>query len=396
MVAGQPLTGYRVLDLTMNMSGPMATMMLADQGADVIKIESPAGDPIRHVGSGSPGLSAYFANLNRNKRSVVLDLQTEAGRAAARLIAGTADVVVQNFRVGVAERLGVGPCELCSAHPQLVYVSISGFGRVGPLSDAPAYDHVIQAMSGLAARQAGSDGVPAMVRHGVVDKATGYVAAQAVTAALLERARTGVGAQIDISMLDVALAFLWPDGMMDRTCEQPERQLPPIAGSFRLTPTADGFVALVTLTDRQWLGLLAAAGIDADERAASVAGRMEFGAETMRQVRRRLSTTTTEEVVKAMRAHDVPCAAVVGLDAVASQDQVVAAGSVQRLLHPVLGAIHQPRQPARWEHSDDRLLPAPALGQHTDEVLAEIGLLPDRPATTERGGHHRARSDSRP
>ncbi|HEX9545872.1 MAG TPA: CoA transferase, partial [Acidimicrobiales bacterium] len=149
-----PLAGYRIIDLTMNMSGPFGTMLVADQGADVIKVEPPGGDVIRKVGTGRGGTTAYFANLNRNKRSIVVDLQQDRGREVLLRLISAADAVVQNFRLGVAERLGISGGELRRDHPRLVYLSITGFGPAGPMAPAPAYDHTVQALSGIAARQA--------------------------------------------------------------------------------------------------------------------------------------------------------------------------------------------------------------------------------------------------
>src|SRR5690242_3782985 len=197
--ASAPLAGIRIIDLTTNMSGPLATMMLADQGADVVKVEAPAGDAIRAVGTGHDGMSAYFANNNRGKRSIAVDLSNDAGRDLVRRLAADADVFAQNFRPGVVERRGLGADVLMAANPRLVYASISGFGTTGPLADAPAYDHVVQALSGYAAIQSAGGGEPSMVRHGVIDKATAYALAQAVTAALFQRERTGRGTRIDVS-----------------------------------------------------------------------------------------------------------------------------------------------------------------------------------------------------
>ena len=371
-----PLTGYRVVDLTMNMSGPLATMVLADQGADVVKVEPPGGEVIRRVGTGRNGTSTYFSNLNRSKRSIVIDLQQREGlEVLLRLIDG-ADVFVQNFRLGVAERLGVGAADLRSTRQRLIYVSVTGFGPAGgPLSMAPAYDHAVQALSGIAARQADPrGGDPDLVRHGIVDKATAYTTAQAITAALLARERTGAGATIDVSMLDVAVSFLWPDGMMNHTCLDDVPEVPAVAGSFRLTKTADGFVSVVTLTDKQWQGMVVAAGIAGDERAASVEGRMKHGGDTMRAVKAALAEMTTDEVVSRMLANEVPCAPVVGLGDVRSHPQLVASGTLEEVGHPALGRIVQPRPAARFSGLPEAMrTPAPAAGQHTDEILADVG-----------------------
>jgi crotonobetainyl-CoA:carnitine CoA-transferase CaiB-like acyl-CoA transferase len=373
--AAQPLAGIRIVDLTTNMSGPLATMLLADQGADVVKIEAPAGDAIRTVGTGHEGMSAYFANNNRGKRSIVVDLSTEAGRDVVGRLAASADVFAQNFRPGVVERLGLGADGLVAANPRLVYASISGFGTEGPLADAPAYDHVVQALAGFAAIQTAGTTEPSMVRHGVVDKATAYTLAQAITAALLHRERTGVGTRVDVSMLDVAIAFLWPDGMMDHTIDEPSSILPPTSRSFRVSPTADGHVVLVTLTGAQWAGLTRALlGDDDDAMTSDTAARMKGGADVMRRVRAAVAALQTDEVVARLRAADVPVAPVRELDEVAQDPQVIASGIVRTFDHDVLGPVHQPRPAPRFDGAAiDPAPSAPRLGQHTDEILREAG-----------------------
>jgi len=390
--AAQPLAGIRVVDLTTNMSGPLATMVLADQGADVVKVEPPDGDLIRTVGTGRGGMSAYFANLNRGKRSIAVDLGVPAGRDLVAGLAASADVFVQNFRTGVVDRLGLGAEALMAANPRLVYASISGFGSTGPLARAPAYDHVVQAMAGFAALQ--DDGEePAMVRQGVVDKASAYTAAQAITAALLARATTGTGTRVDVSMLDVAVAFVWPDGMMNDTCDAPDQVLPPVSRSFRLTPTADGHVSLVTLTGKQWASLVEAlldgdgdgdgsgdgsgdGRGDAGARDVQDTGRrMENGGEIMHRVRARIADLPTAEVVERLAAADVPCAPVAALADVPAVPQVAASGSVRAFDHAVLGPVHQARPAPLFDGEPSPLRPwAPHVGEHTDTVLREAGL----------------------
>jgi crotonobetainyl-CoA:carnitine CoA-transferase CaiB-like acyl-CoA transferase len=370
----RPLEGIRVVDLTSNMSGPLATMVLADQGADVIKVEPLAGDLIRTVGTGRNGMSAYFANLNRGKRSIAVDLSTDAGSVLVGRLAETADVFVQNFRPGVVERLGLAATDLMAANETLVYASISGFGLDGPLASQPAYDHVVQALSGFAALQAGKEG-PDLVRQGAIDKASAYTLAQAITAALL------LGVRIDVSMLDVALAFLWPDGMMNNTCLGDVKVLPPVSNSFRTTPTADGHVVLVTLTGKQWDGLVEAILTEDDDTGGDLSdtgARMAAGAEIMRAVRARIRSLPTAEGVARLTAADVPCAPVRALDELQDDPQIAASGILAEIDHPVMGAIRQPgpaplvdgvRVPAG--------APAPEVGAHTAEVLGEIGVPAD-------------------
>jgi len=374
-----PLTGVRVVDLTTNMSGPLATMVLADQGADVIKVEPLTGDVIRTVGTGVKGMSAYFANVNRAKRSVAIDLAQPEGRDIVLRLAADADVFAQNFRPGVVERLGLGPDVVMAANPALVYASISGFGDTGPLASAPAYDHVVQALSGFAALQSEGVADAAMVRHGVIDKATAYSTAQAITAALFARTRTGIGARVDVSMLDVALAFMWPDGMMNHTCVEPDEVLPPVHRSFKLTPTADGHVSLVTLTATQWQNLVDALADPGEAGDMSdTATRMQGGAAIMRAVRAKVATMTTAEVVRRLAAADVPCAPVLQLDELWHHEQIAAVGAIREFEHAVLGPIRQPRPSPRFDGEYEPTANwAPTLGQHTDEVLGGAGWSTD-------------------
>src|SRR3954451_6935152 len=223
-----PLSGYRIVDLTSNVAGPLATMILGDQGADVIKVEAPdGGDATRTGGHRRAGFTASFLNNNRNKRSIVLDLKTTGGlQALMRLVAG-ADVFVQNFRPGVAERLGVGEDAVRAVSPKIVYISISGFGEKGPYATKPAYDPVIQGFTGLATVQAGADEArPRLLRTILPDKLTAITASQAITAALLARERTGEGQHVRLSMLEAIMAFLWSSDMSGQTFvgDEPERQ----------------------------------------------------------------------------------------------------------------------------------------------------------------------------
>ena len=253
-----PLDSIRVLDLTSMISGPLATMMLGDQGADVVKVEAPGGgDHTRAGANRRGGVSASFLHNNRSKRSAVIDLKTEAGRAALLRLAATADVFVQNFRPGVAERIGVGEEAVRAVAPTIVYMSISGFGEDGPYRDKPVYDPLVQGVSGLASVQAGSDDErPRLVRTILPDKLTGIVAAQAVTAALFARSRTGKGQHIRLSMLDAVVAFLWASDMGSQTFvgdSLPQQE----AASFvdLIYDTADTPISVAVQSDREWHAL---------------------------------------------------------------------------------------------------------------------------------------------
>src|SRR3984885_2358104 len=253
-----PLEGYRIVDLTSMVSGPLATMILADQGADVIKVENPdGGDHTRAANNARNGFSASFLNNNRNKRSVALDLKNPAALDAMLRLLRTADVFVQNFRPGVAERMGLGEAAVRAVAPRIVYVSISGFGETGPYAQKPVYDPLIQAVSGLATIQAGSDTErPRLVRTILPDKLTAYNAAQAITAALLSRERTGKGQHIRLSMLDAIIAFLWASDMGSQTFvdeDIPQQE----AASFidLIYETATLPISAAVQTNREWLAL---------------------------------------------------------------------------------------------------------------------------------------------
>ncbi|NJN52470.1 MAG: CoA transferase, partial [Gammaproteobacteria bacterium] len=213
-----PLSGVRILDLTSMISGPVATQLLADQGADVIKIEPPGGDLVRNLGPSRGGLTATFVSSNRSKRSLALDLKSEAGVGVLERLIPTADVFVQNFRPGAIDRMGFGEARVRALRGDIIYVSISGFGETGPYAHKRVYDPVIQALSGLTAIQADRDtGRPRMVRTIIPDKTTAVTAAQAMTAALFARERHGKGQHVRLAMLDAMVAYLWPEGMTGLT-----------------------------------------------------------------------------------------------------------------------------------------------------------------------------------
>ncbi len=368
-----PLSGFRIVDLTENMAGPLATMVLGDQGADVIKVESRKGDQVRRTGSGTAGMAAYFANLNRSKRSISIDLLRPEGRAILDRLIDDADVVVHAYRPSAARKLGIDRDTVkTTAREGLVYCEIVGFGTTGPLAGRAVYDHVIQAMSGFAALQTNpTTGEPSLVRHGVVDKATGLTAAQAITAALLRRSRTGVGESIAITMLNVALNFMWPDGMMRHTAFEVEYERAPAANTYRLTPTADGHIALMVLTDDQWSALHPALDLQpAGERTH---------AERLREAREKLKKMATSEAIAALTAEDIPCAPMLALEDVPFHPQVEANRILHVSDHPVLGTIRQPLpEPAMPGMGTVDLRPAPRLGQHSSEILGEHGFAPDQ------------------
>jgi crotonobetainyl-CoA:carnitine CoA-transferase CaiB-like acyl-CoA transferase len=375
-----PLSGYRIIDLTQMLSGPMATMILGDQGADVIKVEPPGiGDLTRAMGASKRGIPAAFAIINRNKRSIALDLKDHRGLAVLKHLIGGADVFVQNFRPGRAERMGIGEAELRRLKPDLIYVSISGFGEKGPYVEKRVYDPVIQALSGLAAIQADyKTGRPQMMRLIIPDKVTALTAAQAITAALLARERTGEGQHVRLAMLDAVIAFLWPEGMANHTFISSNAQ-PARANSRDLIfETADGYITAGANSNAEWRGLATALGhpewID-DPRFNTVAARIRNAAERLELTAEVLATKTSAEWLSRLEAHDVPSAPVLTREQVLRDPQVAANELIVESDHPHAGRMRQPRPAARFEGTPAGLhRPAPLLGEHTDEVLREIGI----------------------
>ena len=378
-----PLQGIRVIDLTTMISGPLATMTLADQGAEVIKIEHPdGGDHSRQVTGRRGGFAASFLNNNRGKKSVTLNLKTQRGVEAAQRLCENADVFVQNFRPGVAERIGLGEAAVRAVRPDIIYTSIAGFGFKGDWARKPVYDPLIQALSGLASVQGGADTArPRLIRTILPDKLTAIQTAQAVTAALLARTRTGEGSHVQISMLDTVLAFLWSSDMAGYTFVGDE--LEPAKSNDAQTfveliyQTADGWMAVSAHTDSTWAGLSAAVGRPdwlEDPRFATVAAREENKPARLELTQEALLEDTTENWMKRLGAHDVPCAPVLTRDQVYSHPQVQANKIVIEQEHPQAGRIRQARTPAQFSATPpEPPKPARRLGEDTRAVLAQVG-----------------------
>lgn len=374
-----PMEGVRVVEAAQMVAGPLAGMIMAEQGADVIKVELPdgVGDRMRFLGSRRGDMGALYHGVNRGKRSVVLDSKRPEGLDALRRLVATADVFVQNFRPGAAERLGLGADELLAVRPELVYVSVSGFGRTGPRRDEKVYDYVVQAMCGMAANQAGPDGVPVLAKHVVIDKVTALTVSQAIAAALFQRERTGRGQHVELNMLDTALWFYWPDGMMDRALLGDDVTHAPTFGELaEIRATRDGFVSLIAMGGRTWPNLVAAfqpAWAD-DPRFATARDREVNRAALSEELTSILATMSTEECLRRLSAHDIAGAAVVPPDAVHDDPQVLHNASLVVHVSETAGLIREPRPPVSFGGSP-RAVPtaAPAVGAHTDEVLGELG-----------------------
>jgi crotonobetainyl-CoA:carnitine CoA-transferase CaiB-like acyl-CoA transferase len=375
-----PLSGIRVIDLSSMMSGPWAADILGDQGADVIKVEVPGkGDHVRSLPNRSGDMSAMFVNVNRSKRSLTLNLKSAEGVEVLKRLVGTADVVVQNFRPGVVERLGIGYEDLSAVNPRLVYLSMSGFGEHGPDANQRVYDPLIQALTGLTTIQAGSDSArPRLVRTILPDKLSAVVASQALTAALFARERTGRGQHVRLSMLESVLAFLWASDMGAYTFADkpvPVEQ----GGSFidLIYQTADGYMTIATNSNAEWQALCKALAHPEwieDERFATPVGRSDHINERLELVQSALSGKTTAEWLDLMTEFDVPAAPTLTRAQVIEHPQVLATGIIVEYDHPVAGRLRQARVPSRFSDTvPDTPRGAPKLGEHNAEILAEIG-----------------------
>lgn len=373
-----PLSGVRIIDLSNVISGPMATMALADQGAEVIKIERAEGDFTRHVATRRGGMSASYLNNNRNKKSVVVNLKDPDGIATVKRLVVDADVFVQNFRPGVADRLGLGADVLRALNPRLIYMSIVGFGFEGPLADRPTYDPLVQAVSALTTVQAGSDeGRPRLIRTILPDKLTAVQASQAVTAALFARERTGEGQEVRLSMLDTVVSFLWNSDMGGHTFVGDETETE-AAQSFvdLIYEVADGYASISVMQDKHWKGLARATSrpdILEDERFTNAEARDINRDARLRLTQSIVSGFKRDELLEKLEQEGVPCAPVLTRREMRVHPQVEANRSIVEYDHPVAGRLRQARNPAQFLGTPTGVMaPAPSLGEHTDEVLSEV------------------------
>ena len=376
-----PLDGVRVIDLTTIYSGPIATSILGDHGADVVKIEAPGGEAMRPgFRQRRNGLSGPFAMMNRNKRSLVLDLSGDSGkRVLERLLSG-ADVVVENFRPGVMGRLGFGWDRLQAINSRLIYASINGVGPTGPYANRRVYDAVIQAISGMASLQSDpNSGRPQMINTLMCDKLTSINAAQNICSALYAREKTGRGQRVEVSMLDSSLFFLWPDGMANFTFVGDERPDGPFGSHEHFVrETKDGYIATMPVQPAEWSGLFTALELDellGDERFATPQARQANRDLFQQLITEAYAQYTTAELVERLGANEVPFAEINSREAVIEDPQVKAMGALVEFEHPLGGPMRQPRPTGRFSDTEtDIFRCSPELGEHTDEVLGEYGF----------------------
>ena len=380
-----PLAGMRVVDLTTILLGPVATQMLGDLGADVIKVEAPGGDAMRGVGPPptDDGMGAIFLTNNRNKRGLVLDLKDPRGLEAMLRLAESADAFVHNMRPRAVEGLGLGYPAVSARNPSIVYCGAYGFRRSGPYGHKPAYDDMIQAASGLAALQA-VDGEPRYVRSVVADKVTGLGAAAAVLAALVHRARTGEGQFVEAPMFETLVAFNTFEHLYGKTYDPPRspmgypRALSPGRRPYR---TRDGWIGALPYTDRQWAAVFEIAGrpdLAADPRFGTMESRLAHVDELYAAFGELLAERTTAEWLDAFDAASIPSMPVNEPDDLIDDPHLAATGFWQTLEHPSLGTLRFPGVPAGFSKTPGAIRrPPPRLGEHSREVLAEIGYSGD-------------------
>ena len=376
-----PLSGIKIIDLSSVISGPVATVLLADQGADVIKVEAPQGDIVRKMGLGKNNLSPAFVSANRGKRSICIDLKESKGLVVVKKLVAEADVFIQNFRPGAIERMGLSYDILSVLNPRLIYVSVSGFGETGPYAHKRVYDPVIQALTGLPDVQADSaTSRPKMVRTIIPDKVSALTTAQAITAGLLERERgSGEGQHIKVAMIDATISFLWPEALGGLTMVGGEKNVRrgQLAQDL-IFETKDGYITCGAVSDSEWEGMCAALGqphwLD-DERFNTPMGRVANAKERIDSMGDVLKSRTSADWLERLDANDVPCAPVLSRPELLENEQIKANKLISQYEHPGLGQIRQPRPGAKFSRSDIRKEPiAPALGQHSEEILHDLGL----------------------
>jgi crotonobetainyl-CoA:carnitine CoA-transferase CaiB-like acyl-CoA transferase len=376
------MDGIRVLDLSIMLTGPYAAALLADQGAEVIKVERPGiGDYARHIGASVNGMSALFLVCNRGRRSIAVDLQQIEGQEIVLQLAEDSDVVIQNFRPGVIDRLGLGYERVRDRNPDVVYLSISAFGSEGPYRGRGAYDPVIQAYAGIAMTQADQHGTPGLVRQTVADKVTSLYACQAVTAALFVRARGRGGQHVELSMMDAAVSFQWSDAAGNEVLVASDHSLPSsVATGFEPIRYADGWGTVLATSDENFSAMCRAFGVAGadDPRVATMAARAEnrkLANEIVDMCHAMAANLTVAEATQRLDAERLPFAMFLSPEQLITEPHAVAVGLLEEQHHPTVGPVRLPRHPARFASTRAALRgPAPDLGQHTDEILAELGL----------------------
>ena len=373
MKNNKPLDGIKVIEISTIITASLSAMMLADQGAEVIKIEQTGfGDPLRYLGTQKGGVSAIFANVNRGKSSLELDLKKDTDLNSAKKLICEADVLINNFRPGVMEALGLSKAECKKINKNLIYVAITGFGKEGPFSSSPAYDHVVQAMSGATAIQSDGD-KPQYMKTLLCDKITAYTATQSICSALYKREKTGEASSIDLSMLDSSMFFLWPDGMMNHTLLDNDVEiLAPLTAAYNMYECKDGSISIAAMLDKHWHGIFKAVDkpelID-DQRFSSAAERSKNFIELLELVSL-FKNYTVEEMFERLSDNDVPCSTNLSLEQAITNQQVEDNYLVKEKITETQGKLRMIRYPAIFD--EEKLIndkPAPKLGEDNKKLL---------------------------
>jgi crotonobetainyl-CoA:carnitine CoA-transferase CaiB-like acyl-CoA transferase len=390
----RPLEGIRILDLSIALTGPYVSTLMADQGADVIKVERPGiGDIARWIGVSVNGMSALYLMCNRGKRSIAVDVQTPDGVAIVKDLATRADIVLQNFRPGVMDRLGLGYDAICALNPDVIYASLSGFGSEGPARDRSAYDTVVQAYAGMAANQADpADGVPVFLRQTAADKVTALYASQAVTAALYARAVGRGGQHVELAMMDAVASFLWADSAGNEVLlESDHSQNSSFVAGFNPMRFRDGWGIVTPTSVEDFSGMCRALDVEGwdDPRLATLGERNKNRDLTSALVDRcyaRAANLTMAEATSRFEAQRIPFSMILSPDELTRDPHAVAVGMFEERDHHIVGRTRFPRHPAQFRGTPVQTTDSsPGLGQHTDEILAELGMT-DRVADLRASG----------
>mgnify|MGYP003320744986 FL=1 len=375
----QPLAGIKIIELSNMITCSLAAMTMSAQGADVIKVEPPGmGDKMRPLGTQKNGVSGFFHNCNRGKRSLAIDLKSQAGVDAVKELASKADILIHNYRPGVMDRLGLGSDDLRNENSKLIYIAISGFGTSGPMADLPAFDHVIQGIVGFTDLQSSEEDSFDHIKTFICDKVTAYTACQAATAALLARTNTNCGQHIDISMLHACLSFMWPDGMMHRTLKDDDRfEMSPGSDYFQTINYSDGGIAVAPLTDTHWEALLPMLGypeLIGTPIYASVAARMSNMKEVLKVLKSPKKDIGVNKALEILMAADVPCSPCIKRDDLETVEQIKAIGALETYVTAAMGELTVPTPPILFEGKlSSQAEPSPLLGEHSKEILLELG-----------------------
>ncbi|MDC3359970.1 CoA transferase, partial [Gammaproteobacteria bacterium] len=368
-----------VIELSNMITCSLAAMTMASQGAQVVKVEPPQmGDKMRPLGTQKNGVSGFFHNCNRGKRSLAIDLKSSAGVKAIKELVIQSDVLLHNYRPGIMDKLGLGSEVLRELNPKLIYVAVSGFGTKGPMADLPAFDHVIQGLAGFTDLQSPEENSFDFIRTFICDKVTAYTVGQAATAGLLARATTNEGQHIDISMLHACLAFMWPDGMMHKTLKDKDRfKMSPGSDYFETINYKDGGVAVAPLTDDHWKALLPMLGYPellGTPLYASIASRMTNMDQVTKVLRTPRNDIGVKKAIEVLSAADVPCAPCTRREDLESVEQIQAIGALETYVTKTMGELTVTTPPILFEgKSTSQAEPSPLLGEHSEEILEELG-----------------------